>query len=39
MRQSGDYEDYCDYDESDVVELMEPAHDFISTIERILYKK
>lgn len=38
MRQSGDYEDYCDYDESDVVELMEPALDFISTIEHTLYK-
>lgn len=36
MRQDGDYEDYCDYEEGDVVELLEPAREFINTIERIL---
>ncbi len=38
MRQSGDYEDYCDYEEEDVVHLFAPAKDFINTIEKILYK-
>src|ERR1700741_1316234 len=34
LRQSGDYEDYCDYEEEDVVELIAPAKEFIDTIER-----
>jgi len=39
MRQSGDYEDYCDYEEEDVVPLFAPAKDFINAIEQVLYKK
>lgn len=39
MRQDGDYEDYCDYEKVDVMGLIEPARDFIKTIERILYKE
>jgi len=39
MRQSSDYEDYCDYEEEDVVPLFGPAREFIKTIEQILYKK
>ncbi len=39
LRQSGDYEDYCDYEEEDVLPLFAPAKDFIDLIEQILYKK
>ena len=39
LRQSGDYEDYCDYEQEDVLELVTPAKDFINAIERILYNK
>lgn len=39
MRQSGDYEDYCDYEEEDAAPLFAPAKDFINTIEQVLYKK
>jgi len=38
MRQSGDYEDYCDYEEEDVTPLFAPAKDFINAIEQVLYK-
>jgi len=39
MRQSGDYEDYCDYEKHDVIELMAPANNFIKAIEQVLYAK
>jgi len=39
LRQSGDYDDFCQYEEEDVVELMAPAKEFIDTIERILFKQ
>jgi len=39
MRQSGDYEDYCDYLEEDVLELVAPAKEFIIAVDAILYKK
>ena len=38
MRQSGDYEDFCDYEEEDVLELVAPAKELITAIEKILYK-
>ncbi len=37
MRQSGDYEDFCEYEEEDVLELIAPANEFIKAIEQILY--
>jgi len=36
MRQSGDYEDYCDYAKEDVLELLEPAQTFISSISALI---
>ena len=33
MRQSGDYEDFCDYEETDVIDLLVPANELINTIE------
>jgi len=38
MRQSGDYEDYCDYEEEDVAPLVAPARDLINQIEQFIYK-
>lgn len=38
LRLNGDYEDFCDYEEEDVKDLVEPAREFLNTIERILYK-
>ncbi|MFI5142018.1 MAG: HEPN domain-containing protein [Bacteroidia bacterium] len=39
MRQTGDYEDFCDYEQEDVLELVDPAKELIKAIENILYKK
>ena len=39
MRQSGDYEDFCDFEEEDVLELIEPAKEFVSRIEQVLSKQ
>ena len=36
MRQSGDYTDYFDFEEQEVIVLMEPAKQFISQIEEII---
>jgi len=38
LRQSGDYEDFCDYERDDVIALVNPAKELIETIEFILYK-
>jgi len=39
LRQSGDYQDFCDYEKPDVMELIAPAKDLINKIEAVLYKK
>lgn len=36
MRQSGDYEDYIDFAEEDVMDLVDPAERLIERIEEIL---
>ena len=36
LRQSGDYEDLFDIDESDIIPLLEPAEQFIKTIENLI---
>lgn len=36
MRQTGDYEDYLDFTEEDVTDLLGPAHQLIGTIQRLL---
>ncbi len=36
MRQSGDYEDFCDYEEEEVAVLIAPASLLLQTIERKL---
>ena len=38
MRRKGDYEDYIDYDQSDVLELIKPAEELIYRIQKILFK-
>ena len=38
MRQSADYEDVEIYEKEDVLQLVAPAHDFISEIEKLLSK-
>ena len=35
-RQRGDYEDFFDLTEEQAIELMEPASQFISTVERLI---
>ena len=37
-RQTGDYEDFIDFNREDVMNLMEPANKLISEIEKILLK-
>ncbi len=39
MRQNADYEDEIDYEREDVIILVQPAKDLISTIEAILAKE
>ena len=36
MRQAGDYEDYIEFMETDVLDLMKPAEDLITKIEDLL---
>jgi uncharacterized protein (UPF0332 family) len=38
LRQTGDYDDFIDFDREKVMELLEPADQLISTIENILLK-
>ena len=38
MRQTGDYDDYIDFEKEDVLDLTGPANELISKIERILPK-
>ncbi|MDR3220026.1 MAG: HEPN domain-containing protein [Dysgonamonadaceae bacterium] len=38
LRQRGDYEDWILIEESDVKPLIEPAKEFIATIENLLYE-
>jgi uncharacterized protein (UPF0332 family) len=39
MRQTGDYEDYIDFNREDVIDLIEPANELITKIEGLLLKK
>ena len=36
MRHKGDYEDFIDYEESDVVDLILPAKNFINQVQELL---
>ena len=36
LRQGGDYSDYVDVEESDVIHLLEPAENFIAEIEKLI---
>ena len=36
MRQTGDYEDYVDFEEEDVMDLLYSANNLITRIENIL---
>ena len=38
LRQTGDYDDYIDFKKEDVLDLIGPANELISKIERILSK-
>lgn len=39
LRQTGDYDDFIDFDKEKVMELLEPANNLISTIEHVLGKE
>lgn len=39
MRQRGDYEDWVVIDEEDIKPLVEPAEQFIQTIEKLILTK
>jgi uncharacterized protein (UPF0332 family) len=39
LRQTGDYDDFIDFDREKVMELLEPANNLISTIEHVLGKE
>ena len=39
LRQTGDYDDFIDFDKEKVMELLEPANNLISTIESVLGKE
>ena len=39
LRQTGDYDDFIDFDREKVIELLEPADNLISTIESLLAAK
>lgn len=39
MRQTGDYDDYIDFEKEDVLDLIGPANELISKIETLLSKK
>jgi uncharacterized protein (UPF0332 family) len=36
LRQSGDYDDWLDIEESDIIPLLEPAEKFIAEIEKLI---
>jgi uncharacterized protein (UPF0332 family) len=36
LRQTGDYEDYLDFTEEDVTDLLEPAHQLVQEIDQLL---
>ena len=36
LRQTGDYEDFIDIDEEDLLPLLEPAQKFIKEIENLI---
>jgi uncharacterized protein (UPF0332 family) len=36
VRQTGDYDDYIDFKKEDVLDMIEPANELISKIERLL---
>ena len=36
MRQTGDYDDFIDFNEEDVLDLIEPANEFITKIEALI---
>jgi len=36
LRQSGDYDDFIEYDANEILPLVEPAEKFISTIENLI---
>jgi len=38
MRQTGDYDDYIDFNKEDVLDLIGPANELISKIEILLSK-
>ena len=38
MRQNGDYDDFIDFTKEDVLDLLEPAGELISTIENEIRK-
>jgi len=38
LRQKGDYDDWVVVKESDIVPLLEPAENFIKTIEQLIFK-
>jgi uncharacterized protein (UPF0332 family) len=38
MRQTGDYDDYIDFKQEDVLDLIDPANELISKIEMLLSK-
>jgi uncharacterized protein (UPF0332 family) len=38
MRQTGDYDDFISFDKEDVIDLLEPANELITIIEKILSK-
>jgi len=39
LRQTGDYDDFIDFDREKVMELLDPANNLISTIEHVLGKE
>ena len=39
LRQTGDYDDFVNFSEEDVIKLIEPANQLISQIEKLLNKK
>jgi uncharacterized protein (UPF0332 family) len=39
MRHKGDYEDYFDYDENDVLKLVKPAGEMVNEIRTLLFKQ
>jgi uncharacterized protein (UPF0332 family) len=36
LRQTGDYDDFIEYSDSDILPLLEPAEQFIATIENLI---